>query len=138
MKNLALIADLVAVLVAALGLVAIHVWAGPCDGVLELASGNATLMRCAYACKVATLLMAIIVAVGVVGMVAKARACSAVLLFLAVALVLITIDSAVGIGVCKSPMACWTMRTWIDIVAGVAAICGLTGLFAGVSKKQVK
>ena len=127
----------IAALAALVGAPAVNIWALPCQSALELANGNMTPMRCLYTEKIATLLFIVVILVALWALLAKKDAW-VVLVVLAVALVLITFESAIGIGVCKNPMMCWTMATWIRICAGVIGVAGIVGFALGVSKKQVR
>lgn len=112
------------------------IWAQPCSGVLELANGNAAPMRCNYTARIATLLGLVLVILAIVSLVSKHSMAIPVLL-VAAAMIIITFDSALGIGVCKSKMPCWTTAAWIRTCAGIAIAAGLVGLVGGKGKKQV-
>ncbi|MBR3258202.1 MAG: DUF4418 family protein [Eggerthellaceae bacterium] len=127
----------ISMLASLVGALAVNIWALPCQGTLELANGNMTPMRCLYTEKIATLLFIVAFLVALWALLARKDA-GLVLVVLAAALVLITFESAIGIGVCKTKMMCWTMATWIRICAGVVGACGIAGLGIGLSGRQVK
>lgn len=128
----------VAVAIAALVAVAASFsWAGPCAGVLELANGNAVPMRCAYAQK-AVALMGVVLAIVAAKSAVTGKMESWAMVLLSVAMIAVTFESAFGIGVCKSEMACWTMAAWVRACAAVSGICGLVAAVLPVAKKQVR
>lgn len=130
------IANAVAVLGALLVLGAVLLWAPPCSGHLELANGNMAPMRCAYTAKIALLLAVIVLVLAVVGL-ATGRLFALPVCLLAAALVLLTFDTPLSIGVCRSPMACWDTALWLRIGGGVLLATMVAGLVAGKRPKIV-
>lgn len=128
---------IVAALAALVAVAASFTWAGPCTGVLELANGNAVPMRCAYAQK-AVALMGVVLAIVAAKSVVTGKMESWAMVLLSVAMIAVTFESAFGIGVCKSEMACWTMAAWVRACAAVSGICGLVAAVLPVAKKQVR
>lgn len=117
--------------------VAVLVWAGPCTGVLDLANGNATPMRCLYTSKIILLIAIIIVLVACKGLVTGAYEWAAILL-LSCALIVVTFESPIGIGVCKSEMMCWTMAFWARLCGGISAVAALGLVIRPLLGKQVQ
>jgi len=136
-SKLSVVTQVVALVAAVVGALAVVLWAGPCTGALELANGNMVPMRCAYTAKVAVLLFALAAGLSVRGLATKKRDDLAFVL-LGVALFLVTFESAVGIGVCKSQMECWTMAAWIRGCGALVALCGMVNALASVAKRQVR
>ena len=117
MKNVKLIVPIISLVCAAVVCGAVLLWAPVCAGTLELANGNMVPMRCAYTAKVAVLLA---------------------LVLLAVAIVLMTFDTPLSIGVCKSAdMACQATAVWLRVAGGVSAVAALAGALLNPDRKRV-
>mgnify|MGYP003223607905 CR=1 FL=1 len=134
MKNLSLLAPIAALVCAVVICGAVLLWAPVCAGMLELANGNMVPMRCTYTAKV-ELLLALILAV--VALVTK-RPMTVALVLLSLAIVLLTFDTPLSIGVCKSAdMACQTTALWLRIAGGVSAVAALAGALLNPDRKRV-
>ena len=137
MKNLYLVAPIAALLCAIVVCGAVLLWAPVCTGTLELANGNMVPMRCAYTAKV-ELLLAIILAAAAVAALATKRPMTVALVLLSLAIVLLTFDTPLSIGVCKSAdMACQATAIWMRIAGGVSALAALAGALASPERKRV-
>ena len=127
MKNLQLLAPIAALICAAIVCGAVLLWAPVCSGTLELANGNMVPMRCAYTAKIALMLAVILAAVAVAALVTK-RPMTVALVLLSLAIVLLTFDTPLSIGVCKSAdMACQATAVWLRVAGGVSAVAALAG-----------
>lgn len=115
---------------------AVMIWAPPCSGVLELANGNAVPMRCDYTSRIAVLLALIVTVLAVVSLITGKRLGLPILL-ISIAIIAVTFESLVGIGVCKSEMQCWTMAYWVRISAGVSIFATVIGFIASTNRKKV-
>ena len=111
--------------------------AGPCTGMLELANGKTVPMRCFHASKMIITLALILIIIAGKGLVTKNYDRTACVL-LALGMISATIESALGVGVCKAEMECWIMAFWIRTCAGliIGAVCA-SGV-ARIKLKQVK
>ena len=127
----------IALVSSLLCLVAVLAWAGPCTGVLDLANGNATPMRCLYTSKIILLIAAAIVLVAGKSLITGAYKWAAILL-LSCALIVVTFESPIGIGVCKSEMMCWTMAFWARLCGGISAVAALGLALRPLLGKQVR
>lgn len=137
MKNLQLLAPIAALICAAIVCGAVLLWAPVCSGTLELANGNMVPMRCAYTAKVAVLLALVLAAVAVAALVTK-RPMTVALVLLSLALVLLTFDTPLSIGVCKSAdMACQSTALWLRIAGGISTVAALAGALLNPSRKRV-
>lgn len=137
-KNIPLITQAISLLCAAVAVGAVLLWAPVCAGSLELANGNMVPMRCAYTAKVAVLLALILAAVAVAGMVTKHPATLALVL-LSAAIVLLTFDTPLSIGVCKSAdMACRATALWLRVAGGVSLVAAVAGTLASPDRKRVR
>ena len=137
MKNLQLLAPIAALICAALVCGAVLLWAPVCSGTLELANGNMVPMRCAYTAKIAVLLALVLAAVAVAARVTK-RPMTVALVLLSLAIVLLTFDTPLSIGVCKSAdMACQTTALWLRIAGGLSAAAALAGALFSPDRKSV-
>lgn len=117
---------------------AIFIWAPVCPGMLELANGNMTPMRCTYTAKVMALLAIILILVCIAAMATKKPATVAVLL-ISIAIALLVLESPVTIGICKSTeMACWATAPWTVGGGVVSAVSALVGFALDPSRKHVK
>lgn len=133
-----LVANIVAIVCACVAMGAILVWAPPCAGSLELANGNMVPMRCAYTAKVGLLIAIALIVVAGASMVTKKPATVA-LAVLSIMLMLVTIDTPVSIGVCRSAgMACWDTATWMRLVGAVSLIATLAGAAVPLAGKRIK
>lgn len=130
MKNLQLLAPIAALICAAIVCGAVLLWAPVCSGTLELANGNMVPMRCTYTAKVELLLALILAAVAVAALVTKRP--------MTVALVLLTFDTPLSIGVCKSAdMACQSTALWLRIAGGISTVATLAGALLNPDRKRV-
>lgn len=121
MKNVKLIVPIISLVCAAVVCGAVLLWAPVCAGTLELANGNMVPMRCAYTAKVAVLLALLLA-----------------LVLLSVAIVLMTFDTPLSIGVCKSAdMACQATAVWLRVAGGVSAVAALAGALLNPDRKRV-
>lgn len=137
MKNLQLLAPIAALICAAIVCGAVLLWAPVCSGTLELANGNMVPMRCAYTAKIALMLAVILAAVAVAALVTK-RPMTVALVLLSLALVLLTFDTPLSIGVCKSAdMACQSTALWLRVAGGISAVAALAGALLNPSRKRV-
>lgn len=137
MKNLQLLAPIAALICAAIVCGAVLLWAPVCSGTLELANGNMVPMRCAYTAKIALMLAVILAAVAVAALVTK-RPMTVALVLLSLAIVLLTFDTPLSIGVCKSAdMACQTTALWLRIAGAVSAVAALAGALISPDRKRV-
>ena len=131
MKNLSLLAPIAALVCAAVVCGAVLLWAPVCAGMLELTNGNMVPMRCTYTAKV-ELLLALILA-----LVTK-RPMTVALVLLSLAIVLLTFDTPLSIGVCKSAdMACQSTALWLRIAGGISAVATLAGALLNPDRKRV-
>lgn len=125
-KNIGVIVN-VASIVCALAIVgAVTVWAKPCQGALELASGATAPMRCAYTGKIALLLAAALILVCIASLVTK-KPMSAAVTVISIALMVLTFDTPVSIGICRDGMACTATALWVRSCAALS----LVAVFAG-------
>ncbi len=136
-NNVPLISQGIAIAASLVGILAVVVWANPCDGALELANGNMVPMRCAYTAKIAILLFALVIVTSGKNLVTR-KPESLTLALLGIALIVITFESVVGIGVCKSEMMCWSMATWIRGCGIAIILCGAADATRALSEKQVR
>lgn len=127
----------VAAVAAVVAVAASFSWAPPCEGVLELANGNAVPMRCAWTQR-AVVLLGTVLTCAAIGAIAAGKGGSWAVSLLAVAMIAVTFDTVAGIGVCKSEMACWTMAAWVRGCAAVALVAAVASAVAPLARKQVR
>lgn len=110
---------------------AIFIWSPVCTGMLELANGNMTHMKCYYTGQAALALSIILVVAGIESFLTKSRM-PWTFISIGVMLLVITFSSILGIGICmKSDMSCHATAFWIRAGGIAAIICGLISLFTG-------
>lgn len=138
MKNLSLLAPIAALICAAIVCGAVLLWAPVCSGTLELANGNMVPMRCAYTAKIALMLAVILAAVAVAALVTK-RPMTVALVLLSLAIVLLTFDTPLSIGVCKSADhgPARARRCGCASPAAISAVATLAGDLINPDRKRV-
>lgn len=135
--NATLVLQVVSLLCALVVIGAVLLWAPVCSGTLELANGNMVPMRCAYTAKVALLLALVLAIVVVYGLAAK-RSTTLIVVLLSAAIVLMTFDTPLSIGVCKSAdMACQATALWLRIAGGVSLVAAIAAAVVNPDRKRV-
>ena len=138
MKNLQLLAPIAALICAAIVCGAVLLWAPVCSGTLELANGNMVPMRCAYTSKVAVLLALMLAVVCTAGL-ATRRPLAATVALLSAALILMTFDTPLSIGVCKNAdMACQATALWLRLAGGISLAAVAVGALANPNRKRIR
>lgn len=133
-----MVGNIVSAVCAILAIGAVLFWAPPCQGMLELANGNMTPMRCVYTGKIALLISLLLIATCSASLILK-RPMVAPILALSISLMLLSIETPFTIGVCKSSdMECWTMAYWLVACGGASAVASLSGTIAKLTRKQVR
>lgn len=113
-------------------------WAAPCEGSLELANGNMTPMRCAYAAKGAAMLALILAVVVTMEVLAK-RPMTLVVVLLSAALVLTTFETPLSVGVCRGhEMACLGTAMWLRFCGGISIVAAVGAFVANPERKRVR
>lgn len=107
---------------------AIHIWAPVCDGFLELSDGRFVPMRCLYTAKVA-IIIALLLSIQAITTLVTKKSNPVMLIVLGIMLIAVTYESIVGIGVCKSVMACHNTALWLRIGGGVTILVGIASFF---------
>ena len=137
MKYLHLLAPIAARICAAIVCGAVRLWAPVCSGTLELANGIMVPMRGTYTAMVELLLALILAAVAVAALVTK-RPMTVALVLLSLAIVLLTFDTPLSIGVCKSAdMACQSTALWLRSAGGISTVATLAGALLNPDRKRV-
>ena len=135
--NATLVLQAVSLLCALVVAGAVLLWAPVCSGTLELANGNMVPMRCAYTAKVALLLALVLAVVVVYGLVTK-RSTALVVVLLSAAIILMTFDTPLSIGVCKSAdMACQATALWLRVAGGVSLVAAIAAAVVNPDRKRV-
>ncbi len=122
--------------------VAIAMWlittkiAPVCTGMLELVSGKQVHMKCHYAAVVFVFIAALFLVNGLLAMFVKPSVVSGVIAIAAAILVYVTLNDAVGIGVCANPeMACQTTAPLVKVCAAIGLVCGAIQTFMAAKNK---
>lgn len=138
MKKVSLIAQIISLACALVAVGAVLLWAAPCAGSLELANGNMVPMRCAYTGKVAVLLALMLAEVCTAGL-ATRRPLAATVALLSAALILMTFDTPLSIGVCKNAdMACQATALWLRLAGGISLAAAAVGGLANPNRKRIR
>ena len=136
--NTNVIVNVVVVVAAVVALLALYVFAPVCSGHLELANGNMAPMRCFFTGKVCALISLIAIIAAVTSVVTKKPA-TVILVCLGVAMILMTFETPLSIGVCKSAdMACVTTALWLRICGGTMAVAALAGAVLNPTRKRAE
>lgn len=136
-KNIGAIVNGVSIVCALAIVGAVTVWAKPCQGMLELASGAAAPMRCAYTGRVALLLAAVLVVVCLASLATK-KPMTAAVAAISIALIVLTFDTSVSIGICKDGMACTATALWLRSCAAVSLVAAFVGFALDDKRMRVK
>lgn len=122
-KNISKIILGLQLMAAILVIGAVYSWAPVCDGLLQLQNGNMVHMKCFYTAQASVALAIILFVAGIMAYLSKTdhRKVQWIVFILGVMLIANTVDSAIGIGICKKVMACHETAFWIKS-AGIVAI----------------
>ena len=133
-RNLTIIAAVEAVVAFFMWLVVSKI-APVCAGMLELASGKQVHMKCYYASVVFVFFAVALLINAVLAMVVKPSVVSGVMTVMLAALVFVTLNDSIGIGICANPdMACQMTAPYVKVCATVEAICGL--IYSSIALKE--
>ena len=106
----------------------------PCAALIRRRSLGATLGLDPVGKALGSLILAV---VAVVALVTK-RPMTVALVLLSLAIVLLTFDTPLSIGVCKSAdMACQSTALWLRIAGGISAVATLAGALLNPDRKRV-
>lgn len=137
MKNLQLLAPIAALICAAIVCGAVLLWAPVCSGTLELANGNMVPCAAPIRRRLELLLALILAAVAVAALVTK-RPMTVALVLLSLAIVLLTFDTPLSIGVCKSAdMALPEHGAVAAHRRGISTVATLAGALLNPDRKRV-
>lgn len=118
-------------LLAALLLIgAVYSWAPVCDGLLELKNGNMVHMKCFYTAQASVALAIIMLIAAIMAYLSKTdhRKVQGIVFIIGVMLIANTMDSAIGIGICKKVMACHDTAVWIKSAGFIAILSSLVDI----------
>lgn len=136
-KNIGIVANGVSIVCALLVIGAVAVWAKPCQAALELANGASAPMRCAFTGKVA-LLLAIVLLVACIASLATRRPMTAAVAAISLALLILTFDTPISIGICKDGMACSATALWVRSCAIASLVVSFVGFTFDDKRMRVK
>ena len=118
-------------LAAAVLFCAVKYFAPVCAKVLTLETGKTVPMKCHWTAQATVAVVIILLAVALMGILAKQDYKKFFVLTAVVGVVLFLVYTSL-IGVCASPdMACNTTALWAKIVSGIVLVCSLVGLLGG-------
>lgn len=109
---------------------AVFIWAPVCDGLLELKNGNMVHMKCFYTGQASVVLAIVLLITAIIAYLSKTdhRKVQWIVFVLGIMLIANTIDSTIGIGICKKVMACHDTAVWIKCGGFIAIISSLLGI----------
>lgn len=136
-KYIALIVNSFVLALALIIAVSLLTWAHPCEGSLELVNGNMVPMRCLYTGKVALLVCALLAITSVVSLALK-RSSTLTIILLSIMLIVLSFETPLSIGVCKSEMICWNTALLLRVGGGLLIAITLGGFFINPSRKRIK
>ena len=120
------------IIAAVEAVVAVFMWlavtkiAPVCPGMLELVSGKQVHMKCYYASVVFVFIAVVLLINAVLAMFVKPSIVTGVMTVVVAALVLVTLNDSIGIGICMNPdMACQMTAPYVKLCATVEMLCGL-------------
>ena len=121
--------NLAALVLGAVMILAIFVWAAPCSGQLELANGNFVPMKCLYTGKAAVIAGIILMGAGLDGLLKK-QVSPITITVIGILLFVLPFANIIGIGVCvKEGMACHASAIWMKIIGALTVIDGIACFF---------
>lgn len=123
-KNFTRISGAVNCAAGLISILAVRFFAPACAGMLELANGNQTHMRCFYAGRAVCLLGALLFLAGLLTLIKREADPAIAILAAAIAITaLLALNGSIGIGVCaNSEMMCGSMSAWIRGCAAFSLI----------------
>lgn len=116
---------------------ALKVWAPVCDGVIDLANGNQTHMKCWFASQAGIGLAIVLIAVYGVALIAGSDKRKLIQIVGAVAAIALILEFSSFIGVCMMPMACHLTRKWMFGLAGAIIVLAVADVVTGGKDKQL-
>lgn len=114
---------------------AVLIWSPVCGGMLELANGNMTHMKCYYTGQASLLLSIVLIVAGIESFLTESTKPWTVI-SIGIMLLVVTFGSKIGIGICmKEDMNCHATALWIRGGSIITIICGLISLFRGKTRE---
>jgi len=141
-KNLTQILLVAELLAALLVIGAVSFWAPVCSGLLTLQNGTMVHMKCFYTAQAARILAIVLIAMVLATFYSRTdrNQIQAVIAVIALMLIAVTYESSMGIGICRTPMACHTTALWLrgsGILAFVAALVNISAGFSTVRETRI-
>ncbi len=136
-KNLSKILLGMQLLASVLIVGAVVFWEPVCNGLLKLENGNMVHMKCFYTGQASILLAIVLLVAAIIAYLSKADHSKVqwAVILLGIMLVANTLDSAIGIGICKkTTMACNTTAIWIRCSGIIAILTGVLDI--GVNRNK--
>ncbi len=124
-------------LAAFLVLGSVFIWAPVCNGLLTLANGNMVHMKCFYTGQASVMLALILMITALAAFFSSTdhNKVQWVIIVIGIMLITTTIESTIGIGICKKmDMACHGTAAWLRGSGLLAMIGGLVDIFANSTK----
>ena len=111
---------------------ALKIWAPVCQGVLDLANGNQTHMKCWFSSQAVFAVALVVLAMTVVSLFMDKKPRKKLQIAVIVACVVMILIFTNFIGICaKTTMACHTTDVWVKVLSAVIAVLGLVDMFTG-------
>ena len=137
-KNISKIVLGLQILASILVIGAVYSWAPVCDGLLELKNGNMVHMKCFYTAQASVVLAIVLLIAAIIAYLSKTdhRKVQWIVFVLGFMLIANTIDSTIGIGICKKVMACHDTAVWIKSAGIIAILSSLADIALNNSDSQ--
>ncbi len=133
-KTLTIIGIVEAIVAVAMFLVVTKI-SPVCSGMLELTSGKQVHMKCHYAATVFVFIAVVLLINAVLSIVVKPSIVSGVMTVVIAALVFVTLNDGIGIGICANPeMACQMTAPIVKVCGTVEIVCG--AIYAAIACKE--
>lgn len=118
-------------------LAAVKLWAPACSGLLALADGGQTHMKCFYSGQALVLLGILLAVNGLCLLAGSLLQGGCMSIVIGVLIFIVPGSSPLGIGICaNAAMACHMMAAWARLCAGAAVLLGAAAVFLAVRQKK--
>lgn len=120
---------------------AVFIWAPVCEGLLTLESGTMVHMKCFYTAQASIALALILLVTAIVAFLSKTdhQKIQWVIVVIGIMMIANTVESVLGIGICKNAsMACHETALWLRSSGVLAIVSGLADIFANSGGKTHK
>lgn len=140
-KNLSKVIFGIQLLASLLIIGAVYIWAPVCAKLLTLNNGNMVHMKCFYTgqASVAWAIALLVAAIAAYFSKTDHRKIQWVIIVMGIMIILNTVDSFIGIGICKkSDMACHLTAVWLRVGSAMAIISAFIDILANTASNSLE